>query len=81
MISLGVVFCRSDDNNFVACPDCIYLRAVGNLSPDYPNEELYLKACKLLSNPLGTCEHQLLLDRFPRVSAFFYKKGKNKEKS
>lgn len=72
-ISLGVVFCRNTPEKFKDCPDCSLIRAIGNLSPDFPDEELYIKSCKLISNDLGECEHQCLLNKLPTLPIFFYR--------
>lgn len=70
-LAIGVVYCRNDHANFKACPDHHSLRVVGNISPKFPNEKLYLKTCKLINHDLGTCEHQFLHGRLPAIPKFF----------
>lgn len=76
MVSLGVVFCRCSDSDFYKCQDMAMIRAIGNITPDFPNEKLYIKSCRLIQHSLGECENQTLLDKLPRLPIFFYKEKK-----
>jgi hypothetical protein len=57
-VPLGVVYCRNQDCDFSACEDSSVIRAIGNFDTRFPDEELYLKNCKLVKHSLGECEHQ-----------------------
>jgi hypothetical protein len=70
-VPLGVVYCRNEDCEFSACEDSSMIRAIGNFSPDFPDEELYLKNCKLIRHSLGECKHQVFLNRLPFVPVLF----------
>lgn len=70
---LAIVYCTCKDEEFKECPDGSLIRAVGNISPDFPDETLYIKHCKLAHKKQGECSHQVTLDRIPRIPAYFYK--------
>jgi hypothetical protein len=70
---VGVVFCRHTNADFKACNDGSCVRAIGNITPEYPNEELWLKHCQAQEHPVGTCEHQTVLGRLPTVPIYFFK--------
>lgn len=70
---LAIVYCTCKDEEFKECPDGSLIRAVGNISPDFPDESLYIKHCKLAYKKQGECSHQVTLDRIPRIPAYFYK--------
>jgi hypothetical protein len=67
----GIVFCNASDHDFENCNSGCGIRAVGNFTPDHPDEELWIKHCQLHYHPLGTCGHQVELSNFPRTPAFF----------
>lgn len=71
---LGIVFCRCEDDNFDNCPNRSLIRAVGNVTPDFPDEPLFIKHCNLKNKEYGSCPSQIMLDRFPRTPIFFYRK-------
>jgi hypothetical protein len=77
-VPLGVVYCRNQDCDFSACEDSSVIRAIGNFDTRFPDEELYLKNCKLVKHSLGECEHQAFFNRLPSVPIFFYR-GKDKK--
>lgn len=70
---IRVVFCCHTNCDFKACKDGSVIRAIGNLHPKFPDEELYFKHCKMNEHPLGTCEYQTPLDRFPMVPRYMCK--------
>lgn len=73
---LVVVFCRNEDKLFCKCKDGSLIRAIGNMSPKYPDELLQIKHCTLIEHAFGECEHQIKLSKFPTLPAYFFKESR-----
>lgn len=69
---IAVVYCNCKNVEFDKCPDGSLIRAVGNITPDFPDEPLYIKHCKLAHKKQGECSCQVALDKFPRIPIYYY---------
>lgn len=68
-----VIYCTCKDAKFDECPDGSLIRAIGNITPEFPNESLHIKHCKLVHKKQGECTHQMALGWIPRIPVYYYK--------